>query len=117
LRILVVFLVDFLSSESSDKDRGSVPDDLKNLSGRDFGDIDFEIGIPVVPGPAVEPADDCDCVETAKVGHGGIVDCTEHVDLGASDIGFVLIVDPVFVKPVIDGSLEIDVVSEVAGSG
>ncbi len=53
-----VLLLHFLGSESSDEDRGAVPDDLQDLSRRYFRDIDLEIGISVIPCPAVESADD-----------------------------------------------------------
>lgn len=117
LGVLIVLLITLLGCQSSDEDWSTVPDDLKDLSRGDFGDVDFEISVSIVPGPSVESADDCDGIETCEVGDGGIVDCAEHVDLRASNIGFVFVVDPVFIKPVIDGGLEVDVVSEVAGSG
>lgn len=37
--------------------------------------------------------------------------------MGSSDIGFVFVVYSVFVEPVIDGGLEVDVITEVAWSG
>ena len=110
-------LVHFLGGEPADEDGRAVPDDLQHLSGRDLGDVDLEVGVPVVPGPAVEPADDCHCVEPGEVGHRGVVDCAEHVGLGPPDLGLVLVVDPVLVEPVVEGGLEVDVVAEVAGTG
>ena len=115
--VFVFFLVIFGLGESSDEDGGSVPDNLEDLSGRDFGDIDLKIGIPIVPGPPIEPSDNSDCVEPAKVGESGIEEGTEHIDLSPSDVGLVFVVDSVLVEPVIDVGLEVDVVSEVAGPG
>jgi len=37
--------------------------------------------------------------------------------LGSADIGFVLVVNPVLIKPVIDGCCEINMVSEVSWPG
>ena len=115
--VFVFFLVIFGLGESSDEDGGSVPDNLEDLSGRDFGDIDLKIGIPIVPGPPIEPSDNSDCVEPAKVGESGIEEGTEHIDLSPPNIGLVFVVDSVLVEPVIDVGLEVDVVSEVAGPG
>lgn len=115
--VFVFLLVIFGLGESSDENGGSVPDNLEDLSGRDFGDIDLKIGIPIVPGPAVEPSDGGDCIEPAKVGEGGIEEGTEHIDLSSPDVGLVFIVNSVLVEPVIDVGLEIDVVSEVARPG
>jgi len=90
---------------------------LKNFSWRNFRDVNLEVCVAIVAGPAVEPANDGDSVETAKVGDSSVVDCAEHVNLGASDVSFVFVVDSVLIEPVVDGGLEVDVVSEVAGTG
>jgi hypothetical protein len=110
-------LVDFGSCQSSDEDGGTVPNNLEDFSGRNFGNIDLKIGISVIPGPSVESADDSESVETAHIGHTGIEEGAEHVYLSSSDVGLVLVVDSVFVEPVVDVSFEVDVVSEVSGSG
>jgi hypothetical protein len=112
-----VFLLNFLSSKPSNEDRSSVPDDLKNLSWGDFRDIDLKISVTIVSGPSIESADDSNCIESGKVGHGCVIDCAQHVDLGPSDIGLVLIVHSVLVEPVVKVGLEVDVISEVAGTG
>lgn len=113
----VLLLVHLCSGQSSDENGSAVPDNLEDLSWRNFGNIDFEIGISVVASPPVEPADDGESVETTHVCESGVEDCAEHVDLGSSNVGFVLVVDSVLVEPVVDVGLEVDVVSEVSGSG
>lgn len=75
--VLVVFLVDFLSSKSSDEDWSAVPDNLENLSRRETGNVDFHVGIPVVSSPAVEPADDSDCVESGEIEEAAVYNSVE----------------------------------------
>ncbi len=111
----LVLLLDFLVCQSADEDGSAVPHNLQHLAGRNLGNVDFEVGVSVVACPSVETADDCDCVETGEVGHGGVVDCAEHVNLRAADVGLLLIVDSVLVEPVVEGHFEVDVVAEVAG--
>lgn len=115
-RILVLFLVDFLSSQSSNEDWCSVPNNLKDFSWRNLRDLDFEIGVTIVTGPSVKSSNDCNCVKAAEVGKSCIVDGAEHVDLGSTDVSLMFVVDPVLIEPVIDVGFEIDVISEVAGS-
>lgn len=112
-----ILLLHFLRSKPSNEDWRSIPYDLQYLSWWNFRDIHLKIGVAVISGPSVEPADDGDCVEPCEVGHSGVVDGTQHVDLGAADVGFVLVVHPVFIEPVVKGGLEVDVVSEVSGTG
>ena len=89
---------------------------MQDFGRGDFGDVDFEIGISIISCPSVESADECDCIESCQVGHGGVVDCTQHVDLSPSDVSLVLIVDSIFIEPVIESGFEVDVISEVSGS-
>jgi hypothetical protein len=115
--VLVLLLVDLLVGEPADEDGCAVPDDLEDLSGRNCGDINLKIGVPVVAGPAVESPDHSHRVQPTEVGHRGVIDCAQHIDLGAPDVGLVLVMDSVLIEPVVDVSLEVDVVSEVAGAG
>lgn len=112
-----ILLLHLLRSEPSNEDWGSIPHDLQYLSWWDFRDIHLKIGVTVVPGPSVESANDGDSVKSCEVGHSGIVDGTQHVDLSAADVGLVLVVHSVLVEPVVKSGLEVDVVSEVAGTG
>lgn len=112
----LIFILNLLGSKSSNEDGCSVPDDLQYFSRWDFGDIDFKIGISIISCPSIESADDSDDVESCQVGHGSVVDCAQHVDLSPSDIGLVLIVDSIFIEPVIESGFEVDVISEVSGS-
>jgi hypothetical protein len=116
-RELVVLLVNLGSGQSSDENRGTVPDNLEHFSGREVGDVDFHVGVPVVPLPSVEPADDTDGVEPGEVHEGSVINGTESIDLGPSNFSLVLVVDSVFIEPVVDGGLEVDMVSEIAWSG
>jgi hypothetical protein len=106
-------LLNFLSSKSSDEDWSTIPYDLEHFSWRDLGNIDFEIGISIVSSPAVQPADDGHNVKPSEVSNGCVVDSIQHVDLSPSDISLVFVVYSVLVEPVVEVSLEIDVVSEV----
>lgn len=115
--VLVLFLVHLGVSEPTNEAGDTIPDNLQDFSWRDFGDINFEIGVTVVSGPSIESADAGDGVESAEVGQTGIVEGTEHVNLGSSDVGFLFVVDSVFVKPVVESSFEVDVISEVSGTG
>ena len=58
--ILIFFLVVLFIGESSDEDRSSIPDNLKDLSWWNFGDIDLKISISVVPRPSIESSDEGD---------------------------------------------------------
>ena len=113
--VFVFFLVDFGRSQSSDENGSSVPDDLENFSWGDFRNINLEVGISVIPGPSIEPADDSEGVESAHIGHTSVEEGAEHVYLGSSDVGLVLVVDSVFVEPVVDVGLEVDMVTEISG--
>jgi hypothetical protein len=110
-------LVDFRSSQSSDKNGSSIPHNLEDFSWRNFGDINLEIGISVIPSPSIEPANESEGIETSQVGHTGIEEGAEHVYLGSSDIRLVLVVDSVFLEPIVDVGFEVDVVTEVSGPG
>ncbi len=112
-----MFLLHLFSCQSSDEDRSSVPDDLDNLGRWEFRDVDFHVRIPVVPGPPGESSNGGNGVEPGEVQHTGIVDGTEGVKLCSSDVGLVFVVDSVFLEPVVDGGLEVDVVTEVSWSG
>jgi hypothetical protein len=111
---VIIFLLDLFGSKSSDEDRGTVPDNLDDFGRWQFRDIDLHVGVPVVSGPSGESSNGGDAIESGKVEHTGIVDCTEGVQLGSSDFGLVFVMDSVFVEPVVDGGLEIDVITEVS---
>lgn len=116
-RVLVLFLVHLLGSKSSNKNRRPIPNNLHDLPRRNLTDINLKIGISIVPGPAIESADDGNRVESAQIGNAGVVEGAEHVDLGAADVGLMLVVNSVLVEPVVESGFEIDVVAEVAGAG
>ena len=109
-----IFLLNFSVGKSSNEDWLTVPDDLHNLTWWQFRDIHFHVCIFIVSLPAVQSSDDTDSVGSSKGKETSIVDGGEDVELGSSDIGFVLIVNSVFVKPVIDLNLEVDVVTKVS---
>lgn len=112
----MVLLMNFLGGQSSDENGGSVPHNLENLSGGEFGDIDLHIGIPVVPGPTIKSANESDGVKSGEVDEP-CIDCSiEHIDLSPSNVGLMLVVDSVLVEPVINSGDEIDVVSKVRWS-
>ena len=116
-RVLIFFLVDLGSGESSDENGSSIPDDLKDFSGRNFRNINFEISISVIPSPSIESAYDSEGVESAHISHTCVEEGTEHVYLGSSDIGLVLVMDSVFIEPIVDVSLEVDMITEVSWPG
>ena len=103
--------------ESPDEDGSSVPDDLKDLAWWDFRDINFKVGVSVVPSPSIEPSNEGYCIEPTKIGEASVVECTKHIYLGSPDVSFMLVVDSVLVEPIIDVGLEIDVISKVSGPG
>lgn len=88
--------------KSSDEDGSSVPNNLNCFGRWQFRDINFHIGISIVSGPTVHSADGTDGVQSGKVEHTCVVDCTEGIQLGSTDIRFVLVMDSVLVKPVVN---------------
>jgi len=99
--VFVLLLVDFLSCQSSDKDWSSIPNNLHDLSGRNLGNVDFEISISIVSSPSIQSSNDGHSIESAKVGNTCIIQCAEHVDLSSTNVGLMFVVDSVLVEPVI----------------
>ena len=105
-----------LSSQSSNENWSSIPYNLQDLSGRNFRNIDFKISISIVPCPSVKSANDGYYIESCKISNSGIVDGIEHVNLSSTYVGFMLIVDSVLIKPVIEISLKINMISKISWS-
>lgn len=112
-----MLLLDLFSCESSDKDWSSVPDDLDDFSRWEFRNIDLHVSVSVVSGPSGQSSDGSNGVESCKVQHTSIVDGTESIQLSSSDFGLVFVMYSVLVEPVIEGRLEIDVITEVSRPG
>ena len=71
----------------------------------------------MIPGPSVESTNDSESVKSTHISHRGVEDSTEHVYLCSSDVSLVLIVNSVLIEPVVNVSLEVNVISEVSRSG
>ena len=100
---ILVFLLDFFSSESSDKDGSSIPDNLNNLSRREIRNVDFHVSVPVIPGPSSQSSNGCNGIESGEVEHTSIVDSTEGIKLRSLDLCFMFVVYSILIEPVIDG--------------
>lgn len=107
----------FTLSQSSNEDWGTVPDDLKDFTRRKFRDLDFHIGVAIIPSPAIKTANGPNYEQSGEVHHTTEVHGGESIDLSSPDVCFVLVIDPVFVKPVVDGGCEVNMVAEVAWAG
>lgn len=78
--------------------------------------VDFRVGISFVSLPSIETADDTHTVESGEGEQTTVVNSVQSVDLSSSNVGFVFVVSSVLIEPVIDVDLEINVVTEVAGT-
>jgi len=112
--VFVLLLVNFLGCQSSDKDRGSIPNNLHDLSWRNLRNIDFEISISIISSPSIQSSNDGYSIESAKVGDTCKIQCAKHVDLSSTNVGLVLVVYSVLVEPVIKCWFEINMVSEIS---
>jgi len=63
----MVLLMDFLGGEPSNKDRGSVPNNLDNFTWGQFGNVDFHISISIVSGPTIQPTNYTYGVEPCEI--------------------------------------------------
>lgn len=106
-----------MGSQSSNKDWSSVPYDLEDFPWWNFRNINFKIGVSIIPSPPIESADDGHNVEPSEIGKSSVVYCIEHIDLSPTYVGFVLIMDSVLVEPVVKVGLEVDMVSEISWPG
>ncbi len=114
---VLVLLFDLFGGESSDEDWSAVPDDLDDFGWRKFWNVDFHVSVSVVPGPSGHSADCRNGIKSCEVQHTSVVNSTECVKLSSSDLSLVFVVYSVFIEPVIDSGLEIDMVAEVTGAG
>lgn len=124
LRILIesggirerVFLLDLILSKSSDEDWDTVPDDLHDFGGWELSNIDFHVGISIVSLPSIESSDDSESIDSGEGQETSIIDGSQGIDLSSLDIGFMFVVDSVFIEPVINVNLEVKMVTEVSWS-
>lgn len=124
LRILIesggirerVFLLDLILSKSSDEYWDTVPDDLHDFGGWELSNIDFHVGISIVSLPSIESSDDSESIDSGEGQETSIIDGSQGIDLSSLDIGFMFVVDSVFIEPVINVNLEVKMVTEVSWS-
>lgn len=124
LRILIesggirerVFLLNLILSKSSDEDWDTVPDDLHDFGGWELSNIDFHVGISIVSLPSIESSDDSESIDSGEGQETSIIDGSQGIDLSSLDIGFMFVVDSVFIEPVINVNLEVKMVTEVSWS-
>lgn len=112
-----MLLLDLFCGESSDKNGCAVPDNLDNLGRWQFRNIDFHISVPIISGPSSQSTNGSNGIKPGEVQHTSIVNSTQGIKLGSSDFSLMLIIYSVFIEPVVNGRLEIDMVTEVTGSG
>ena len=105
---------DLLLGQSSDENGSAVPDDLQDLSWREFSDIELGVCISVVPGPTVQSADDRDCEESSVGDETSIEHGVEDVHVSSSHICLVFVEGSVLLEPVVHIDLEVDVFSKIA---
>lgn len=116
---LGLLFFDLLLGESSDKNRLSVPHDLHDLPGRKAGNIDLEVAVSIVSLPSREKSNDRKRSQSGEGNESPNGECVDHVDLGPLDIGLsvCLVVHSVFLEPVVDADLQIEMILEIARSG
>mmetsp|Transcript_48292 Transcript_48292/g.67076 ORF Transcript_48292/g.67076 Transcript_48292/m.67076 type:complete len:209 (-) Transcript_48292:31-657(-) len=114
---VLVLLLDFGGSQSSDEDRGTVPDDLHNLTGRKLTNFHLHISILVVSLPTVQSANNTHSVQSGNTDQTSIVNGRQQVELSSSDIVLTFVVGSVLLEPVVEGDLEVKMVTKVTRSG
>jgi len=112
-----MLLFDFLVSETSDEDRLSVPHNLNDFARRQGTDVNLKISVAIVSLPAGHSVDYSESEQTSQRGHGSPAKSIKQIDLGSTNINVLFVVHAIFIKPVVDIHLEIDVVAEIARSG
>lgn len=115
--VFVVLLMDFLSGKSPHKDRRTIPDNLKHLSRRKPRDINLHIGIPIIASPTMKPSNKPNRIKPSKIKQTPIDNRIEQINLRPADISLMFVIDAILVKPVIDCSRKVDVITEVSGTG
>lgn len=104
-------------SESSDENWDTIPDDLHDFSWWELSNIDFHISISIVSLPSVKSSNNSESIDSSEGQETSIVDSSQSIDLSSLDFGFVLVVDSVFIEPVINIDLEVKMVTEISWSG
>lgn len=114
---ILIFLFDFLLGESSNEDWSTIPNDLNDLRRREFWNINLHVSVSIVSRPSVQSSNRTDGVQSRKIQHPCIVHGTYGVKLSSSDVSFSLVMDSVLIEPVVDGWLEINMITEVSWTG
>lgn len=108
-------MVDLRLGETSDEDKLSIPRGLEHLTGWEFRDIEFLVGVTdiSVSGDHLVVDDSDDGLDAQTVVSKD--ESLHHVELGTSDfvVTVLLIPDSVLVEPVVCLGLHIEGVSEV----
>merc|ERR1712159_177043 len=112
-----VFLLDFSSSQSSDENGGTVPDNLHNLTRGKVTDFHLHISILIVSLPSIQSADEAHDEKSGQADETSVVNGTDHIKLSSSHVMITFIVGSVFFEPVVKVDLEVNMVTKVSWSG
>lgn len=104
---------DLFLGQSSDEDGSAVPDDLQDLSWREFSDIELGVCVSVISGPSIQSSNDRDCKESSIGDEASVEHGIQNVNVGSSHIGLMFVESSVLLEPVVHIDLEVDVFSKI----
>lgn len=113
----MIFLMNLLSSEPSNKNWSPIPNNLQNLSWWKFRNLNFHIGISIISCPAIESADKANSVEPCKIDKASVDSGIEYVYLSSTNISLVLIKNSILIKPIVNRRDKVNVISKVPWPG
>lgn len=112
----MVLLMNFLSCKSSNKNWSTIPNNLQNLAWRKLCNINLHISISIVSSPSIKPTNDSDSHKSSKVKQASMYNSAQQINLSSSYICLVLVVQSIFIKPIINSCFEIYMITEVSCS-
>lgn len=108
----------FLLSQSSNKNWFSIPDYLHHFTRRQVTNINFHISVSIISFPSGKNSNDGKGSQSHHRHQATSSQSIDHVYLSSSDISVshLLIMDSIFVKPIIYLHLHVNVVSKIRRS-